>query len=287
MTDSSEPSNPMHRIETTLRVAESLFSISITLIDNNGLFHAPGEVPLIGTLRQSHKKNRACRLVHCTRCTDHCRHWVTAEGEALRKPFVHVCWAGLTEVVVPLIWRGQHVGSLFAGLWRDRTAHAPRKSSDDFRMARGMLDTLDTSRAEDLIQLLPWLADGLLRDLDAALGIPVDSQDIRTLTDRFLAYRAHQDIRLADLARELHRSPSRTSHIVQELYGQSFREKLKQVRIKRAKSLLRETDQPVAEIARSVGMPDRRYFARAFKSITGVPPTTWRKQNQAREKTEL
>lgn len=53
---------------------------------------------------------------------------------------------------------------------------------------------------------------------------------------------------------------------------------LQQYRIEQAKRLLESSAKSVAEIARSVGLPDPNYFARVFTQLTGVSPRQYRKQ---------
>jgi AraC family L-rhamnose operon transcriptional activator RhaR/AraC family L-rhamnose operon regulatory protein RhaS len=52
---------------------------------------------------------------------------------------------------------------------------------------------------------------------------------------------------------------------------------LVQLRINRAASLLRLTDQSVTEIAFQVGFTDSNYFARQFRKHLGTPPSAYRK----------
>ena len=52
---------------------------------------------------------------------------------------------------------------------------------------------------------------------------------------------------------------------------------LYQFRIAQAKRLLADTDRPVGEIARLVGMPDQRHFARLFRRRTGRTPRAFRR----------
>ena len=53
---------------------------------------------------------------------------------------------------------------------------------------------------------------------------------------------------------------------------------LQQCRVHRAQELLRTTQQPVAEIAASVGLPDPVNFIRHFRSVTGTTPAKYRKE---------
>jgi AraC family transcriptional regulator, transcriptional activator of pobA len=48
-----------------------------------------------------------------------------------------------------------------------------------------------------------------------------------------------------------------------------------------ARTLLEETDLPVAEIARRVGVLDPGYFSRQFTRIHGISPRKWRGRQSA------
>ena len=54
--------------------------------------------------------------------------------------------------------------------------------------------------------------------------------------------------------------------------GESFKTYLNKIRIKRAKTLLSETNAPVGNIALNVGFDDVNYFSRVFKKQTGMTP---------------
>lgn len=51
---------------------------------------------------------------------------------------------------------------------------------------------------------------------------------------------------------------------------------LRDIRLRRAATLLRTTDRPIKSIAATVGYRSRSYFSRAFKAQFGVPPETFR-----------
>ena len=59
--------------------------------------------------------------------------------------------------------------------------------------------------------------------------------------------------------------------------GQNFLEYLSEVRMNRAKELLKETKLPVGEICERVGYADLKYFTKSFKKATGIKPGEFRK----------
>ncbi len=51
-------------------------------------------------------------------------------------------------------------------------------------------------------------------------------------------------------------------------------------RIRRAQQLIRDTDQPLAEIALSIGFADQSHFANTFSRWMGVSPGVWRREQR-------
>lgn len=67
--------------------------------------------------------------------------------------------------------------------------------------------------------------------------------------------------------------------LFKDITGSSPQEYLLDYRIRRACNLLKETDLPVNDIARSVGYNDALYFSRLFKQKKGRTPTRYRKES--------
>ena len=66
--------------------------------------------------------------------------------------------------------------------------------------------------------------------------------------------------------------------VFKEQYGQSITAYLLNVRITKAKQLLRFSEKSVEEIGFEVGLGAPHYFSQTFKSVEGVPPSVYRKQ---------
>lgn len=66
--------------------------------------------------------------------------------------------------------------------------------------------------------------------------------------------------------------------VFKEQYGQSITNYLLNVRITKAKQLLRFSEKSVEEIGLEVGLGAPHYFSQTFKSVEGVPPSKYREQ---------
>lgn len=85
---------------------------------------------------------------------------------------------------------------------------------------------------------------------------------------------------LDSLADEFGSTAAYWGRFVREKLGVSFLDLVWQLRLNRAKELLRETDRPVKEIVEQVGYLDARSFIRKFKSSEGLTPGQYRSMAQ-------
>jgi two-component system response regulator YesN len=92
------------------------------------------------------------------------------------------------------------------------------------------------------------------------------------------------DLSLNEVAAQVNLSPSHFSVVFSQETGQTFKEYLTEVRIKKAKELLRMTALRSAEISYQVGYSDPHYFSSVFRKNTGLSPTEFRLQTQVGQK---
>ncbi|MDF2718942.1 MAG: hypothetical protein K0R28_5867, partial [Paenibacillus sp.] len=136
----------------------------------------------------------------------------------------------------------------------------------------------------------------------------VDADDYRQLLERFLGdaarwiadkkeekdpvvefvldtirMRYNEDLSLEMIADSLGLTPSYVSRYVKEKTGSNFSDCLNEVRIKKAKELLRTSSVQVREIAIKVGYVNVTSFIRMFKKVTGMTPSDYRKAGNTAE----
>ena len=81
---------------------------------------------------------------------------------------------------------------------------------------------------------------------------------------------------IAEMASKLMLSESRFAHVYHAYYGTSPIDDVIQVRINSAQSKLKFTDDPIGEIASSLGYRTITHFCRQFRKYVGVSPSQYR-----------
>jgi AraC-like DNA-binding protein len=87
-----------------------------------------------------------------------------------------------------------------------------------------------------------------------------------------------EPLSLSDVARELGMTPGHLTTVVRRRTGRTVQDWIIERRMAEARILLSDTELPVAEIARRVGMSDPGYFSRQFRRIHGTSPREWRRR---------
>ena len=91
-------------------------------------------------------------------------------------------------------------------------------------------------------------------------------------------------VTLTGLAQQLNVSTGYLSRLFQEHVGMSFTEYQNQIRLDRAKELLKSRDWKVYRVADAIGFTDPFYFSSWFKRMVGSTPTEYRQSLEDRSK---
>ncbi|MCA2012089.1 AraC family transcriptional regulator [Cereibacter sphaeroides] len=88
----------------------------------------------------------------------------------------------------------------------------------------------------------------------------------------------HRRITIAELAEAAGLSESWFARAFRAALGETPARIIARKRIDRAKVMLRDTEDPLVEIAVATGFSDQAHFTRVFRSQTGTTPAAWREQ---------
>lgn len=223
-------------------------------------------------------ERRLHRSAFCLRvketATEACRqcdlHEVPARGQRVKKPFFHVCHAGASELILPIMVERKLVGVCYVGQFRpgkEGPAGLPRLAPKDRRRLLGLG-----------VLLLGYLRSQV-RVPKPPTG-PTPESYRGDLIRSFLQRELRTNPGIPEVARHLGLSISRASHLVRETTGQSFTALRDSLRLERARELLVQTYFPVSQVANDCGFADPQYFHRFFRRQTGTTPGQYRKNQR-------
>jgi AraC-like DNA-binding protein len=192
----------------------------------------------------------------------------------------HQCHAGFVEWVVPAMIHGRLAWIFFAG-----QARGFRPGIQDLRMTSAAkrpssrLPVFAESRSETILEALRQLRARMLewhRTAGNSNRLPEPATRAHLIRTFIFDHHAASPS-IADLARHVGLSESRTIHLVKECFGTGFSQLLTQMRLKTAASLLRNSSHSVQDICYASGFGDLSHFHRTFSRHFGASPLQYRK----------
>ena len=127
------------------------------------------------------------------------------------------------------------------------------------------------------------LAVHLIRNYSTATRAAADTfrmfprYKLQRVTD-YIQNNLREELTLDKISQTLLMSPYHFAHAFRQAVGLAPHRYVIKCRIDRAKSLLRETDLSVSEIAHQVGYPNQSHFSVAFHKVTGQTPRRYRSE---------
>lgn len=207
--------------------------------------------------------------------------------------FSGLCYAGFSELVIPVKYEGRLIAAVCAGgfeldeaesrqrLERVALAHRIDRSALEAHYRDSM-----TASAPDLVTF--QASAGILADfcrmyyaalagagvIDPNAALVGDSTQLNLLTNvvEFVHMHFDQDIRLHDVAAFCGCSESYVSHLFNRHMHVNLSRFVNQVRVKHAQRLLAE-GADVIRAALASGFSDPNYFSSVFRRVTGMTPT--------------
>jgi AraC-like DNA-binding protein/ligand-binding sensor protein len=225
---------------------------------------------------------------HCVECDR--RH--AEQVEQQRFPLRYTCWAGLREVIVPIIVDNEILAYIQCGQVLDNPPtredwQATRKILTEFGFDCEPLEPLfmrqrvvPVQTQEDLMTLLElfgnYIADSQHRILlaDASLRSRTEERAFSYLRNHYT-----DPITLDDVANAACTSKRNLTRIFHANTGITVLNAIQDMRIEKAGALLREGDKTCTQIASECGFGSIQQFNRVFKKIKKCTPQEWQRQH--------
>jgi two-component system response regulator YesN len=145
----------------------------------------------------------------------------------------------------------------------------------DLRAVEELLTFMQT--IEDILPPARGILLGALAFRDSHLNEPYAAM-MRQVKQYLAAHYGDPGLSLQEVARAINLSPGHFSMVFGQEAGTTFRSYLTDIRIGKAKELLRATVLRPSEIAGQIGYSDPHYFSFVFRKRTGLTPTEFRSQ---------
>jgi AraC-like DNA-binding protein/ligand-binding sensor protein len=209
---------------------------------------------------------------------------------------LHVHHGGLCQLVVPVVVRGEVIGFLRSCthffcdgpdmVWHHRHARELGIDEDLYFQSLSRLPVLPRDRLEAMLHLLAMVANTIAGLADTRIRqerrvremqrtIEELSEHRHRIVEQAIGYmrdRLDQPLSLTEVASAVAVSPRHFARLFKQATGQTPVEFLIDLRLERAKELLKVPDNRVTDVCNEVGYSSLSYFVRLFKRRFGVTP---------------
>lgn len=206
-------------------------------------------------------------------------------------PFQITCFAGLTDVAVPVLVGGTHVATLMSGqvFRREPTERdfniichmvgAEQNASWEKQLRKAYFETpvVTVERFEAIIQLLGvfahYLSDFASRQ---ALATVTEEPPAVASAKEFVRSHVEEPITLADVVRHVNVSRFYFCKLFKKATGMTLTDYVSRVRVEKAKTLLVDPSLRISEIVFAAGFGSIPRFNSVFKRVVGMAPSEYR-----------
>ena len=274
----------LEKLRGLLKDFYAISHIRITVFDENlsELVSYPERVaPYCAVIRGTSKGFDACMACDRAAC---------ASAARKHRTTIYQCHAGLTEAVTPLYVGEILVGYLLFGHVFSYSTHeegwdAIEKRCEAYHVNERMLKEavfaapiIEKDYVRSAAQILHAVASYLI--IEHVASLKEDLVAVRL--DAYLRTHFTEAPSAPQISDYLGIGKTQLYELSKQLYGCGIAEKIRQLRMDKAKQLLLEHKKmPLSEIASECGYHDYNYFITVFSREVGLSPAAWKKAQQS------
>lgn len=277
----------LDELQNVLEDFYRITNIRITVFDaeqNELISYPENRSPFCAIVRSCNAGLKAC--MRCDR---------EACATATKKNRTHIyrCHAGLTEAITPL-----YVGNILVGYLLFGHAYVYPTQEEGTRTIESLCRTypIDMEQLLAACDACPHVNRDYIRSaarilhatasylvMEKLASLQEDSAAAKL--DAYLSSHFTEPITVDTLCRTLDIGRSRLYKLSNQLYGCGISQYIRQLRIEKAKQLLREVpDMRIVDVASECGFGDYNYFIAVFSRMVGEPPYSYKKSGGKRSK---
>ncbi|UCF98873.1 MAG: helix-turn-helix domain-containing protein [Spirochaetaceae bacterium] len=283
-----------YQFQEVINTFESLTGLTICILFKTHYEKKPTYKAKVFLERIGHL-NAFCTLVKSSPKIKGCKAYDGIErarkAAIVRKPFIDECPAGIVELIIPLIIRGEFVGTIFCGqirkyknpdkgfeyIW-EKIAHRgcnAEKLKQEYNGFRYYPDAELLRLGNLFFYAVSYIADSLD---DVAIERQIKLQHNHLIKEAVEILQNARDgfPSEGEISKQLGITPEYFSKLFKKVMNKSFIEYIIELRIARAQELLTNTNLPIIDIAAEVGYERQSYFTKKFKELAGITPRQFR-----------
>nr|WP_295278517.1 PocR ligand-binding domain-containing protein [uncultured Blautia sp.] len=259
----------------------NLTQIRITVFDET--FHElaayPEQIsPFCQIIRSDEQGKKGCHL--CDK-----KAYETAARRHLA--YTYRCHAGLTESIAPL-----HLGNIVIGYLFFGHVFSYSSRQEGWEQIQQLCQNyhIDMQQLEETCMQQPLISDDYITSASHILQavasflcldrmVSLHQQELHVQIDEYIQSHYTEQIDAMSICNEFQIGKTQLYEISKQNYGVGIAEHIRNLRIEKAKLLLKDKNLPLSEIASQCGFKDYNYFITVFKRKEGIPPKKYCKSN--------
>ena len=198
-----------------------------------------------------------------------------------RKAEVHICHAGLVDVSVPILYDDVIIGYIIFGQIKVDTDFETIKNylvnlglnENEMKECFSDIPVFSEKKIKSISNIANMLAKHIL--LENMLKPDFDEGVQKTLN--YINDNLDSELSIQSISKGVNISKSVLYRRFQSCFNCTVNQYISRARIEKAKTLLREHNLSIEDIAQKVGFMSGSYFSKKFKKETGMSPYKYRK----------
>lgn len=201
-----------------------------------------------------------------------------------RTPHIYECHMAMIEAIAPIYSNDINIGYLMFGQIRgqnaERIAQAVKKAADVYGLELSdkliaEMTLADETYINSAVNMMSMCANYLYTNEIIRNNPNIFVYQLK----EYIKSHLDSEISIESICKHFYISQSKLYRIAKQNFDMGISDYIRAQRIRQAKKLLANTDEPIAQVAASVGINDTNYFIRTFKKFEGVTPLRYRKNS--------
>lgn len=201
--------------------------------------------------------------------------------KSTKKPQMHVCHAGLVDIVVPILYEDIIIGYIIFGQLKMENHFSAFENYiadlgldiEEMKNYYAEIASFDSGKIQSISNIAGMLVKHIL--LENMLKPAFDENIQKAVA--YIHENLERDLSIQSISQSIHVSKSVLYKKFHACFHCTLSEYINCKRVEKSIELLTKTDLSIEEIAQRSGFSSTSYYTKTFKRIKGIPPLRYKK----------